>query len=173
MAQVSKNADTEVLEGEIQALEASHTKLMLDGDHEAAAKLMTQIRLKERTIALAQAESMSNAARAQASEEVRMEMAISTLESTYDMMNPAHEAYDQDVVDLVLGAQRQLIENDRMQPSAALAKAASKVMSKLMPASKQDEPEAKKGLAPQRAARSARPPRWPRTSPRPRPSPPA
>lgn len=146
MAQVSKNADTEVLEGEIQALEASHTKLMLDGDHEAAAKLMTQIRLKERTIALAQAESMSNAARAQASEEVRMEMAISTLESTYDMMNPAHEAYDQDVVDLVLGAQRQLIENDRMQPSAALAKAASKVMSKLMPASKQDEPEAKKGL---------------------------
>lgn len=145
MAQVSKTADTSKLEDEIQGLEASHTRLMLDGDHEAAAKLMTQIRLKERSIALSQAENMSAQARAQAAEEVRMDMAISTLESTYDMMNPKHDDYDQDVVDLVLGQQRQFIENERMTPAAALAKAATKVMGKIMPAAK-EEPPAKKGL---------------------------
>lgn len=147
MAQVNKNADTAVLEEEIQELERKHSRLALDGDHEGAAKLMTQIRLKERSIALSQAENLSAQARAQAAEEVRMDMAISTLESTYDIMNPQHEAYDQDIVDLVLGQQRQFIENDRMAPSAALAKAATKVMSKLIPPPAKEEPPAKKGLS--------------------------
>lgn len=145
MQSINRNADISKLEGEIQGMEKEYAAAMMDGSAEKAAQLMTQIRLKERTIALAQSESMSAQARAAAAEEIRMETAISTLESTYSVMNPNDEAYDQDVVDLVLGQQQILISTQRMAPSQALAEAAKKVMSKLMPAAKED-PVPSKGL---------------------------
>lgn len=143
---INKNADTSKLEEEIQAMEKEYANAMLDGSSEKAAQLMTQIRLKERTIALTQTESMSQQARTQAAEEIRMETAINSLESTYDMMNPEKETYDQDVVDMVLGQQQLLISRDRMAPSAALVQAARVVMGKMMPQSKQDDPPPAKGL---------------------------
>lgn len=143
---INKNADTSKLEAEIQDMEKEYASAMLDGSTEKAAQLMTQIRLKERTIAMAQSESLSAQARTQAAEEIRMETAISNLEDSYDVMNPNHESYDQDVVDMVLGQQQLLISRDRLSPSAALVKAASTVMSKMMPQSRQDEPRAAKGL---------------------------
>ena len=152
LAQINKNADTGKLEEEIQGMEKEYASALLDGSTDKAAQLMSQIRLKERTIAMAQSESLSAQARTQAAEEIRMETAIGTLESNYDVMNPQNEAYDQDVVDMVLGQQQLLISRDRMTPSAALVKAASTVMSKMMPAAKEEPPQAK-GLG---AAKEAR-----------------
>lgn len=143
---INKNADTSRLEEEIQGMEKEYAAAMMDGNGEKAAQLMSQIRLKERTIALTQSESMSQQARTQAAEEIRMETAINSLESAYDIMNPNKDTYDQDVVDMVLGQQRLLIERDRMPPSAALVQAARVVMGKMMPQSKQDDPPPPKGL---------------------------
>lgn len=145
LKQVTQSENTDKLEAEIVTLEGQYSKLILDGDHEQAAKLMSQIRLKERTIQNVQSEHLSAQARASAAEEIRMEMAITSLEEAYPMLKSDHENYDQDIVDMVLGTQRSLIENERMAPSAALAKAAQKVMSKIMPAVK-EEPAPKPGL---------------------------
>lgn len=145
LQQVDRNADAEKLEGEIVALEKQHAKLLLDGDHEKAAELMTQIRLKERTIAIQQATHLSAQAKNEAREEVRMDAAIESLETTYAALNPEHEDFDQDLVDMVLATQSSLIQNERLTPSAALVKAAQKVMSKL--GAKPAVVEEAKGLA--------------------------
>lgn len=144
LKQVERNADTDKLETEIRALEHQHAKLLLDGDHEKAAEAMSQIRLKERTIAIQEATNLSNTSKNEMREELRMDTAIESLESTYDALNPSHENFDQDLVDLVLGAQRTYIDNERLSPSAALVKAASKVMGKLAPVKAAGED---KGLA--------------------------
>ena len=145
LKQIDRNADAEKLEGEIVALEKQHAKLLLDGDHEKAADLMTQIRLKERTIAIQQATHLSAQAKNEAREEVRMDAAIESLETTYTALNPEHDDFDQDLVDLVLATQTSLMQNERLAPSAALVKAAQKVMSKMggKPAPTEDA----KGLA--------------------------
>ena len=144
LKQIDRNADTEKLEAEIVGLEKQHSKLLLDGDHEKAAELMTQIRLKERTIAIQQATHLSERAKNDAREEVRMDTAIATLETTYEELNPESEKFDQDLVDFVLGTQQSLITSERLSPSAALLKAAQKVMAKL---GARAEPDTSKGLA--------------------------
>ena len=144
LKQVDRNADTEKLEAEIVGLEKQHSKLLMDGDHEAAADLMTQIRLKERTIAIQGATHLSAQAKNEAREEIRMDAAIESLETTYDVLNPASEGFDQDLVDFVLSTQQSLMVSERLSPSAALIKAAQKVMNKL---GSRTEPDAGKGLA--------------------------
>lgn len=131
LKQVDRNADAIKLESEIVGLEKAHSKLLLDGDHEKAAELMSQIRLKERTIAIQEATHLSTAAKNEMREELRYDAAVESLESTYDVLNPNHEDFDADLIDLVLGAQRTYIENERLTPSAALVKAAKTVMGKL------------------------------------------
>lgn len=131
LKQVDRNADTEKLEAEIVGLEKQHSKLILDGDHEKAAELMTQIRLKERTISIQEATHLSAQAKNEAREEIRMDAAIESLETTYDVLNPESENFDQDMVDFVLSTQASLINSERLSPSAALVKAAQKVMGKL------------------------------------------
>ena len=131
LKQVDRNADTEKLEAEIVGLEKQHSKLILDGDHEKAAELMTQIRLKERTISIQEATHLSAQAKNEAREEIRMDAAIESLETTYDVLNPNSENFDQDMVDFVLSTQASLINSERLSPSAALVKAAQKVMGKL------------------------------------------
>ena len=144
LKQVDRNANTEKMEGEIVELEKQHSKMLLDGDHEKAAGLMTQIRMKERTIALQEATHLSERAKNEAREEIRMDAAISSLEVTYDALNPQSENFDQDLVDFVLGTQQSLITSERLSPSAALIKAAQKVMNKM---GVKAESEAAKGLA--------------------------
>lgn len=131
LKQIDRNADTEKLEAEIVGLEKQHSKLLLDGDHEKAADLMTQIRLKERTIAIQEATHLSTQAKNEAREEVRMDAAIESLEANYEVLNPQSENFDQDLVDFVLSTQASLIQTERLSPSAALVKAAQKVMSKM------------------------------------------
>jgi hypothetical protein len=145
LKQFDRGQNLEKIEQEISELETQHAKALLDGNAEKAAQLMRDIRLKERTIAISQSEAISTEARRAAAEEVRMDMAISELERTYPVLNAESDEYDQDVTDMVLATQRSLIENERMSPSQALAAAAQKVMSKLMPTAKQGAPE-KKGL---------------------------
>lgn len=145
MATVDKNADIEQLETEIVTLEQQHAQAIIDGDAQKAADLMGQIRIKERSISLTQSEDMSATARAQAAEDVRFDMAVKALEETYPVLDPNDDTYDHDIVTMIIGAQRQIIAEQRKAPSAALVDAARLVMAKLMPAG--SDGAAKPGLA--------------------------
>lgn len=153
LKQVDRNADTEKLEAEIVGLEKQHSKLILDGDHEKAAELMTQIRLKERTISIQEATHLSAQAKNEAREEIRMDAAIDSLEATYDVLNPDSDNFDEDLVEMVLSTKAWLITTERLTPSAALVKAAQKVMGKFSPKPVEADTAAKgKGLGAGRVA---------------------
>lgn len=147
---VRKESRTEAVskaEEAIEALEAKHTKLILDGEHEAAAKVMKEIRHAERQIATSENNEKLGRATSQAVEQVRMEAAIARLESDHPALNQESEVYDQDLVDLVLAEQARLIRELGKTPSAALTDAATKIMRKFGAAQPvKDMPEAK-GLA--------------------------
>lgn len=143
LKQDQRKVDTGQLETEIKGLEKSYTKLVLQGDEDAAAEVMSQIRLKERAIATQEAGHLSAQAKDQAREEIRVDTAIERIEATYPELREGSDEYDQDIVDLVLAAQMANINDRRMSPSMALIKATETVMSKIKRVS--DEPE-KKGL---------------------------
>jgi hypothetical protein len=128
LGQLSRTEDVTKAEVEITNLEKRHGQLLLEGDHEQAASIMRDIRLKERQISIQQANHMSTQTKDAAREEMRVEMVIERLEATHDILNPNHASYDQSVVDDVLGWQQVLIQRERLPPSKALAMAVDKVM---------------------------------------------
>lgn len=146
LKQNQRQVDTSQLETEIKGLEKQYTKLVLQGDEDGAAEVMSQIRLKERTVAIQEATHLSAQAKDQAREEIRMESAIERIESAYPELRDGSEEYDQDLVDLVLASQMANIQQKRMAPSMALAAAVETVMGKMARKSAEPEPE-KKGLA--------------------------
>lgn len=141
----AKNLDA--IEQEITTMEGERAKALLDGNAERVAQLDREIRLKERTVQLTQAENMTVAAREQAAEQIRMDTAINALETAYDVLNPKHESFDQGIVDMVLDAQEGIMKREKMPPSQALAEAAKRVMGRIMPVAREEEGEAKQGLA--------------------------
>lgn len=150
----SRTEEVSKAEQAIEALEAKHTKLILDGEHEAAAKVMKEIRHAERQIATFENNEKLGRATSQAVEQVRMEAAIARLESDHPALNQESEVYDQDLVDLVLAEQARLIRELGKTPSAALTDAATKIMRKFGAAQPaKDVPEAK-GLAAAKEASS-------------------
>lgn len=129
MGQVSRSEDVAKLEESVTTMEKMHSKLLLDGDHEKAAEVMRDIRLTERKIALQESQDRMVQTAQQTREEIKMDMAIERLESGYSPLNPASEEYNQELVEEVLGWQSVYMERYRLSPSAALTKAADKVMS--------------------------------------------
>lgn len=140
LAETSANkeaaAEIERIEGEVEALELKYQELLLDGNTAEAAKVMRQIRLAERQIATAEAESRAQATTAKAIEADRLEAAIARLESDYPEFNTQSEVYDEDLVGLVLAKQRSLIQSG-MSPSVAITKAGKDVAGRFL--KKQEE----------------------------------
>jgi hypothetical protein len=116
------------MEDAIEGLEKEHTKLLLDGEHEKAAAVMKQIRYSEREIARIENEDKTSRATAQAVEQVRYDAAVARLESTFDVLNPDSDNFNESLVDIVLAEQERLIRAERMSPSQALTAAGHKVM---------------------------------------------
>lgn len=154
MGQVSRSEDVAKLEESVTAMEVQHAKLLLDGDHEAAAKVMRDIRLTERKIALQESSERMSQTAQQTREEIKMDMAIERLEASYAPLNPASEEYNQELVEEVLGWQSVYMERYRLSPSAALAKAADKVMAAQVAPPPASEPA--KGLSAAQAAAPGR-----------------
>ena len=153
MGQVSRSEDVAKLEESVTAMEQQHAKLLLDGDHEAAAKVMRDIRLTERKIALQESSERMSQTASETRESIKMDMVIEKLESTYAALNPNGEEYNAELVDEVLGWQSVYMERHRMSPSQALAKAADKVMAtQVAPAAA----EPAKGLSAAQAAAPGR-----------------
>jgi hypothetical protein len=123
--------DVAKVQSDIKELNLQFSKLLLDGDHVQAAETMSLIQAK--TAALQeqrQAEIVEQVAE-QRDEKGRMASAISGLEDAYPMLKEDSEVFDQELTDMVLDQQLVFINRDRMTPSAALLKAADKIMSKL------------------------------------------
>lgn len=142
---VENNAKIEELETQIASLEKKHAELLLDGDGEAAAQIMREIRHAERRIAKEEAVAETSTHIARTLEAERVEATVARLEADYDQFNPQSENYDQDLVELVLSKQKQLIEQQGLAPSKALEKAGRDVAARFLT---QGEPVADpKGLA--------------------------
>lgn len=146
-AQVTETEQVAELEKGIEALEAQYQELLLDGNTTEAAKIMRQIRVAERQIATAEAETRAVSRTQQVLEQERFNVTIARLEADYPELNPQSEGYDQDLVDLVLAKQATFIRAQGMSPSEAIAKAADEVAKRFLVRTPV-EPE-KKGLTPQ------------------------
>ena len=131
LRQTDRGVVTSQIEEEILAFEKDHAKAILDGNAEKAAELAGKIRINERLIQTASNTQMTAQAKDQAREEIRLDLTIEKLEAEYPQLTEGSESFDQDAVDMVLASQKMYIDRDRMTPSAALALAAEKVMSKL------------------------------------------
>ena len=139
LRQTDRGVVTSQIEEEILAFEKDHAKAILDGNAEKAAELAGKIRINERLIQTASNTQMTAQAKDQAREEIRLDLTIEKLEAEYPQLTEGSESFDQDAVDMVLASQKMYIDRDRMTPSAALALAAEKVMSKL--STPADKPE--------------------------------
>jgi hypothetical protein len=124
----TQNVQIAEIEASIEAMETKHAELLLDGDTAGAAKVMKDIRMSERYIARAESDAISTQRTTQALEAQRVDVSVARLEANYPSLNPDSEAYDGDLVELVLSKQRSLITQEGLTPSAALTLAATTVM---------------------------------------------
>ena len=118
---------------ELNSLEEARANALLDGDTKKAAEIASAIRNIERRISSEGAGSTMEVVKAQAREEIRMELTVDRLEYAYPELNPdLKSTYDPDLVEMVLYKQKGLVESG-MHPSQALAQAADSIMSRFGP----------------------------------------
>lgn len=129
------SVNTSQLEEQIVGLEKQYTKLMMDGDGDKAAEVLSTIRHKsaefrnlEEQAAFA-AQHSENQKMARINEERNMvDTVIADLERDYPEFNENSESFNQKLVNVVLAEQNRLIREEGMLPSQALATAAADVM---------------------------------------------
>lgn len=143
--QVQRSDAINAMEAKVDELTAKHSKLMLDGDSEAAAAVMKEIRQSERQIARLEAQEEAQQIVSQTIEEDRLNLAIAQLESTHPVLNPKSDQFDPDIVQTVLLWQGSYIEKG-MSPSMALKEASTKVLTNFYRAP-EEKSEDKRGLA--------------------------
>jgi hypothetical protein len=141
--QERQSADVEAAEAKIGEMEKQYSQLLLDGEADKAAQIMSQIRKAERQIATAEAEQRTAQRTTQILESERVELAIAQAESQFPQLNPESAEFDEQIVNFVLAEQQRLIKTQGFAPSKALGKAAESVMKRFAP---QDAPEPQKGL---------------------------
>lgn len=123
----AKNEELERHEAKIGELEKAYAKHMTDGEPEKAVETMQQIRKLERTINEANAVVREAAAEARAVERVRYDMIVERIESSFPVLNPDHEDYDEEIVGEVLEL-KEAFELKGTPPSKALQKAVKYVV---------------------------------------------
>jgi len=139
MQTVNRAADTSQLEAQLVELRKADRRAMMDGDEDKSVALAAQIDRINRQIIIQESQSMSSQAGEEAREGIRVEMAIEKLEDAYPALKEGSDSFDQGLVDLVLAAQSQLINRDRMSPSQALIKATNDIMVRFQPAKTIDD----------------------------------
>jgi hypothetical protein len=130
-ARVTHSAQIKALDESIEALTEKYNDLLIGGEKEEANKVMAEIRKSERAVANMEAEQRAGAIVNKTLELERTKLAVAKLEADYPIVNPASEQYDDDVVQMILLMQGRLIATENLAPSAAMAAAAERVMTKL------------------------------------------
>ena len=131
-AEVSKDRaeQASLLDEKISELEGQYGKLMIDGDAEKAAEVMKEIRTLNRQVARLESQEESTAVVSQQIEAQRLETTIARLEADNPVLNPKSDAYDDDIVQMIILVQRNLVQNG-LPPSHAMAQATDRVLGKL------------------------------------------
>lgn len=144
--QIQRNADVTKLEADVGELREQEHKALIQGDSAKARELAAEADRLNRQIAIQQAGDMTAAAKDQALEGMRMELAIENIETNYPQLDENSEEFDQDITDDVLDKQRGYMERERLSPSKALLKAVKYVMGRQAPVAAAEEP-VKTGLS--------------------------
>lgn len=118
------NEDLSRVEDELVAMEARYNDLLAEGDTQAAAQLMTQIRRKNAELNSITAAQRDAEVMARAVEKVRFDEALDRIEEAYPELDPNSDEYDedtyQDVYDLMMaGRQRGLSATKALQRAVA------------------------------------------------------
>ena len=118
------NEDLSRVEDELVAMEARYNDLLAEGDTQAAAHLMTQIRRKNAELNSITAAQRDAEVMARAVEKVRFDEALDRIEEAYPELDPDSDEYDedtyQDVYDLMMaGRQRGLSATKALQRAVA------------------------------------------------------
>lgn len=118
------NEDLSRVEDELVAMEAKYNDLLAEGDTQAAAQLMTQIRRKNAELSSITAAQRDAEVMARAVEKVRFDEALDRIEEAYPELDPDSDEYDedtyQDVYDLMMaGRQRGLSATKALQRAVA------------------------------------------------------
>ena len=145
--QAVRTQEVEAIEANITKLEEKHAELLLDGNSKEAAAVMKDIRMAERSIARAEADTLATQRTAQALEAQRFDTVIARIEADHPQFNPESELYDTDLVELVLSKQASLMRSQGLSPSVAMDKAAADVAGRFLKAAEPEKKEDTKGLA--------------------------
>ena len=118
------NEDLYRVEDELVAMEAKYNDLLAEGNTQAAAQLMTQIRRKNAELNSITAAQRDAEVMARAVEKVRFDEALDRIEEAYPELDPDSDEYDedtyQDVYDLMMaGRQRGLSATKALQRAVA------------------------------------------------------
>ena len=121
------NADISAAEAQVAKLDTEYNDLLTDGENAKAAAVMAKIRSLEREMATAKNDVQIQAAVAQATERARYNTALERVESSYAVLNPDHEDYNDDT----MGEVAELMDAFKLKgltPTAALQKAVKYVV---------------------------------------------
>lgn len=106
-------------EAQLAELDLKQAKLLADGEYEAAAKIAQQTRAIDRKRMEEEFENRSTHSSNATIEQIRLDQAIDTITTTYSVLNPESEDYDQSAVDEVLSLQRAFVSSGK-NPTQAL-----------------------------------------------------
>ena len=116
------NKEITALEQNVLKLEKEYAAAIVDGRTDEAATLMSQIRKAERDMAESKSDMKIQAAEIRATERARYNVALERIESTFPVLNPDDDAYDQAVMDEVAEL-KEAYQLKGLTPTAALQKA--------------------------------------------------
>jgi len=127
----NQSASVKELATQITALRNDKAKAILDGDTDKIVALEEEIDGLRDKIAERRGQEQSAATSYEIQENTRLDATVTRLESEYDVLDEHSDGFDQDIVDFILAGQKALMENERLAPSAALAKSADRILSKM------------------------------------------
>lgn len=116
------NKEITALEQNVLKLEKEYAAAIVDGKTDEAATLMSQIRKAERDMAESKSDMKIQAAEIRATERARYNVALERIESTFPILNPDDDAYDQATMDEVAEL-KEAYQLKGLTPTAALQKA--------------------------------------------------
>lgn len=116
------NKEITALETSVLKLEKEYAAAIVDGKTDEAAALMSQIRKAERDMAESKSDMKIQAAEIRATERARFNVTLERIESSFPVLNPDHDDYDQTVMDEVVEL-KDAYQLKGLTPTAALQKA--------------------------------------------------
>jgi hypothetical protein len=119
--------DTGKMDERIGELEDKLETARMDGNKDEALKLSKELRLLERQLRVTESSQMSERAKMEAYESMRVDIMVERLESQYEELNPSSKDYDDFLVERTLSRQTKLISTG-IPPADALKQAADETM---------------------------------------------